>query len=67
MVHLETWGPYKHKTYNGCTIFLTIVDDFTITTWSYFLKSKNDDVPFIDSFLNMVETRFGTKVLCVRS
>lgn len=60
-------GPYKSKTHNGCTLFLTIVDDFTRTTWTHLLKCKNDVVSVITSFLEMVETQFNTKVLCVRS
>ncbi|XP_056692153.1 uncharacterized protein [Spinacia oleracea] len=67
MIHLDTWGPYKHKTHTGCTMFLTIVDDFTRTTWTHLLKSKSDAVSVIISFLNMVETQFSSKVLCIRS
>lgn len=33
LLHVDIWGPYRHKTRSGCNMFLTIVDDFTRTTW----------------------------------
>ncbi|KAL2247639.1 UNVERIFIED_CONTAM: hypothetical protein Sindi_2616200 [Sesamum indicum] len=41
LVHLDIWGPYREATMNGCHYFLTIVDDFTRTTWTFFMKYKN--------------------------
>lgn len=28
-IHLDIWGPYKHKTLKGAQYFLTIVDDYS--------------------------------------
>ena len=28
-LHIDTWGAYSHPTYNGCTLFLSIVNDYT--------------------------------------
>lgn len=32
LIHVDTWGPYNTKTYNGQSYFLTLVDDFTRST-----------------------------------
>lgn len=37
-LYCDVWGPYKHPTYDGCTSFLTIVDDHTRATWTFLLK-----------------------------
>lgn len=34
LVHIDTWGPYHTQTYSGARYFLTIVDDFSRTTWT---------------------------------
>ncbi|KAL2923456.1 Retrovirus-related Pol polyprotein from transposon RE1 [Bienertia sinuspersici] len=67
LIHVDLWGPYKHKTYTGCTQFVTIVDNHTRFTWVHLLKYKSDVVNILDNFFNYVETQFGTKVACVRS
>lgn len=42
LIHLDVWGPYRHNTYTGCNGFLTIVDDYTRSTWVYLIKGKID-------------------------
>lgn len=32
LLHLDVWGPYAHPTYDSCSYFLTIVDDYTRCT-----------------------------------
>ena len=48
--HTDTWGPYSHPTHNGCTLFLSIVDDYTRVTWIYRLKNKNNCVVVLEQF-----------------
>ncbi|GJR79245.1 cysteine-rich receptor-like protein kinase 8 [Tanacetum coccineum] len=40
LVHADTWGPYKSSTLNHCKYFLTLVDDYSRTTWTYLLSTK---------------------------
>lgn len=49
LLHVDVWGPYKTKTYSGCTQFMTIVDDFTRFTWVHFMKYKSDSIFFFGS------------------
>lgn len=50
-------GPYKHKTYGDYSIFLTVVDDFTRTTWVHLLKIKSDYAHIIEKFVNFAKKK----------
>ena len=67
LLHLDIWGPYKHCTHHGCTMFLTIVDDFTRTTWIYLMKYKSDAVSIFKSFYSYVKTQFNALIKSIRS
>lgn len=41
LIHLDIWGPYKITTSNGCKYFLTLVDDFSRTTWNFLLPTNS--------------------------
>ena len=51
----KTWDPYSHPTYNGCSLFLSIVHDYTRVTWIYLMKNKNNCV-VLDQFYTYVHT-----------
>ncbi|KAL0388423.1 UNVERIFIED_CONTAM: Retrovirus-related Pol polyprotein from transposon RE2 [Sesamum radiatum] len=67
LIHIDLWGPYKHASLSGCHFFLTIVDDYSRTTWTYLLKHKSQAVPLLETYLQMVQTQFDAKVKFVRS
>jgi len=56
-VHVDTWGPYHTKTHAGHRYFLTIVDDFTITTWTHLMVTKDEAIGLIKSFTKMAQTQ----------
>lgn len=39
IIHIDTWGPYEEPTHNGFNYFLTIVDDFSRGTLTYFVEN----------------------------
>lgn len=39
LIRVDTWGPYKSVTHDGCSWFLTIVDDCTRHTWVFPMKN----------------------------
>ena len=41
LVHLDVWVPYRHPTFNKCTYFLIVLNDFSRETCTYFLPSKH--------------------------
>nr|GEY16982.1 retrovirus-related Pol polyprotein from transposon TNT 1-94 [Tanacetum cinerariifolium] len=61
LIHMDTWGPYKVPTNGKFKYFLTIVDDFNRTTWTYLMVHKSDALEIIRVFLKFVELQFNTK------
>ena len=51
LIHVDTWGPYHTKTYTGHRFFLTIIDDYTRTTWTYLMVTKDEALGLIKSFV----------------
>ncbi|CAL8999718.1 unnamed protein product [Prunus brigantina] len=66
LIHVDIWGGYKIAFF-GAKYFLTIVDDFTRSTWVYLMKHKYDIMDLIVKFIHMVETQINSKVKIVRS
>ena len=67
LIHIDLWGPYRVKTLHGASYFLTILDDFSRTTWIFLLNNKSQVYRTIASFLTLIETQYNKKVLSVRS
>ena len=47
LVHMDVWGPYSIPTLDGYKYFLTIMDDATLATWLFLMKSKFDVRPLL--------------------
>jgi len=62
LLHVDIWGPYPHRTYNGSRFFLTIVDHYSRATWVHLLAHKSNAFPLLKAFVNFVTTQFGTSV-----
>lgn len=67
IVHCDIWGPNSIISKDGFRFFLTIVDDFSKTTWVYMLKNKSETRTCIVTFCNLIETQFQTKIKILRS
>lgn len=67
LVHVDVWGPYHTPTTGNCSGFLTIVDDYSRSTWVYLLRKKNESVNLLQHFFTYIEKQFGTFVKVVRS
>ena len=67
LLHVDIWGPYSHRTYNGSRFFLTIVDDHSRATWVHLLAHKSNAFPLLKAFVSFVETQFGAIVQVIRS
>ncbi|XP_074301249.1 uncharacterized protein LOC141632616 [Silene latifolia] len=67
LINLDVWGPYRVKALSGATSFLTILDDYSETAWTFLIQSK-DQVPYlIKDFLAHVENQFNAKVQIIRT
>ncbi|KAL4379256.1 hypothetical protein GQ457_02G035690 [Hibiscus cannabinus] len=67
LVHCDVWGPYKSPTYDNHCYFLTLVDDFSRSTWTYLLKHKSDVISIVPSYISMVKRQFGYDLRQFRS
>ncbi|KAE8733468.1 hypothetical protein F3Y22_tig00001120pilonHSYRG00022 [Hibiscus syriacus] len=67
LIHCDIWGPYKHKTYFGQTLFLTLVDDFSRSIWVYLLQHKSDVNTIIHAFISMIKKQFELDIKFFRS
>ncbi|XP_038678417.1 uncharacterized protein LOC119979866 [Tripterygium wilfordii] len=61
LMHVDIWGPHSLTSIDGYKYFLTIVDDFSRTTWIYLMHTKTETRFFIQQFCNYVETHSDTK------
>lgn len=67
IVQCDVWGPYKNSTLDNCTLFLTIIDDFTKCTWVYLMSTKIQVFSLIKNFIAYVSAQFKTYVQIRRS
>lgn len=66
LLHVDTWGPFKTSTHDGCKLFLTIVDDFSRLTWIYMMYNKSDVVQILSNFVESIKTQFFAIVQKIR-
>lgn len=62
MIHIDVWGPFHVPTHSGEKYFLTIVDDFSKTTWVYLMHFKVNVLQLTKSFFQFVRTQFSALV-----
>ncbi|KAL4363042.1 hypothetical protein GQ457_04G026360 [Hibiscus cannabinus] len=67
LVHCDIWGPFKTATYSNQRFFLTLVDDFTRTTWTYLMTHKSDALVIVPNFISMVKRQFDFDLKIFRS
>jgi len=67
LVHMDLWGPYRVNNVTRAKYFLTIVDDFSRSTWTHMLQAKTQVFSAIKQFYHMVATQFKTTLLVIRS
>ncbi|XP_070013034.1 uncharacterized protein [Nicotiana sylvestris] len=67
LVHIDVWGPYNTRTYNGFRYFLTLVDDYGRATWTHLLSCKGNALSVLKAFTSTVKTHFQSSVQTFRS
>lgn len=67
LIHVDIWGPYKVETISRARYFLTLVDDFSITTWVYLMRDKGQTFYMIRKFLAVIKNQYGAsvKIICI--
>ncbi|CAM8984340.1 unnamed protein product [Rhodiola kirilowii] len=67
LIHADVWGSYSTNTMSGCRFFLTIVDDFSRTTWTFLMKKKSEVSALVIKFFKLIETQYNDKIKTFRS
>ncbi|KAI3665306.1 hypothetical protein L6452_43930 [Arctium lappa] len=67
LLHMDLFGPTNVMSIGKKSYCLVIVDDFSIFTWVYFLRTKDETSGLIKSFVLRVENQTNLRVKVIRS
>ena len=67
LIHSDVAGPIPTNSINGCSYFLTVIDDCSRYCWIYFMKQKSEFFETFKVFKAMVENSFNKKIKSIRS
>lgn len=56
LIHADLWGPYKTKAITEASYFLTIVDDFSSSIWTFLLNDSSHAFKTLSSFISYTST-----------
>ncbi|GJY26944.1 putative ribonuclease H-like domain-containing protein [Tanacetum coccineum] len=63
---MDLCGPMRVESINGKKYILVIVDDYSIYTWTHFLRSKDETLEVLKDFLKMIQRNIQAQVITVR-
>ncbi|GJS38214.1 retrovirus-related pol polyprotein from transposon TNT 1-94 [Tanacetum coccineum] len=67
ILHMDLCGPMRVESFNGKKYVLVIVDDYSIYTWTHFLRSKDETPKVLIDFLKLVQIGLHAQVRTVRT
>lgn len=67
LVYIDLWDLYRTYTYNEFRYLLTIVDDKSRMTNTFFLFCKSNAFSVIKVFITMINTQFHTSIKVIRT
>lgn len=56
LIHFDIWGPYRTTTHKNFIFFITILDDYSRSTWIFLLQNKSQSLSILQQFQNFVNT-----------
>ncbi|GJS44787.1 retrovirus-related pol polyprotein from transposon TNT 1-94 [Tanacetum coccineum] len=65
LLHMDLCGPMRVASINGKKSFLVIIDDYSIYTWTLFLRSKDETPEVLKDFLIMIQQNLQALVISV--
>ena len=66
LIHSDIIGPMPITSMSGSIYVLTFIDDLSIFTWVYFLKTKLEVLEKITDFKTSVENDIGSNIEALR-
>ncbi|GKD50008.1 retrovirus-related pol polyprotein from transposon TNT 1-94, partial [Tanacetum coccineum] len=67
LLHMDLCGPIRIASLNGKRYVLVIVDDYSRYTWVHFLRSKDEALEVIKTFLKRITILLQALVIIVRT
>ncbi|GKB41828.1 retrovirus-related pol polyprotein from transposon TNT 1-94 [Tanacetum coccineum] len=67
LLHMDLCGPMRVESINGKKYVLVIVDDYSLYTWTHFLRSKDETPEVLTDFLRLVQRGLRAQVRIVRT
>ncbi|CAM8966871.1 unnamed protein product [Rhodiola kirilowii] len=67
MIHSDVWGPFHVPSISNAKYFLTVVDDYTRTVWTFLMQHKSETTDVVINLFHLINTQFGKSVKTFRS
>jgi len=67
LIHFDILGPYTRNHSSSAKFFLTMVDDFSRSTWVSLMQHKSEVNTIIPYFFKLVEKKFHTQIQKIQS
>ncbi|GKC37834.1 retrovirus-related pol polyprotein from transposon TNT 1-94, partial [Tanacetum coccineum] len=67
LLHMDLYGPMRVESINGKKYILVIVDDYSIYTWTFFLRTKDETPEVLKDFLKMIQRNLQAQVITVQT
>lgn len=64
---MDLWGPYKEPTIENYHYFLTVVDDYSRTTWTFLMPDKTKVFMTIKQFIALVKNQLNAQIETIRT
>ncbi|GJZ70870.1 putative ribonuclease H-like domain-containing protein [Tanacetum coccineum] len=67
LLHMDLFGPTSVRSLNHKTYCLVITDDFSMFSWVFFLRTKDETSAILKDFIRQIENQLNQKVKTIRS
>ncbi|GJV47766.1 putative ribonuclease H-like domain-containing protein [Tanacetum coccineum] len=66
LLHMDLFGPTSVRSLNHKTYYLVITDDFSMFSWVFFLRTKDETSRILKDFIRQIENQLNQKVKTIR-
>ncbi|GJR84643.1 retrovirus-related pol polyprotein from transposon TNT 1-94 [Tanacetum coccineum] len=67
LLHMDLFGPSAIQSYGGNRYTLVIVDDYSMYTWTRFLKDKTEAFDQFEIFSKKIQNQLGCTIVSIRT
>ena len=67
LVHTDVWGPSQTKSTSRFRYSVTFIDDYSLCTWLFLMKTQAGLFSIFQKFHTKVQTQFNTSICILRS